>query len=81
MSIEQFMRACGTVASLYMVGFAISAMTMASIGAVGLSAQTLCTGRDCGRLEVSANPHPMPAGVAPSPYHAVLIAPLLLLDR
>ena len=79
MSLDQVMRACGTVASLYLVGFAVSAMTLASIGAVGLTNSSLCSGHDCGAVFAS-HQHLMPVS-EPTPYHAVLAAPLILLDN
>jgi hypothetical protein len=78
MSIDQVMRAFGTVASLYLVAIAISAMTVASIGAAGIASATLCSGRDCSAI-VSAH-HPVPPESPRTPFHAVLMAPMILLD-
>jgi hypothetical protein len=75
MSIDQVLRAAGTVACLYTVAIAVSAMTMASLGAVSYSTASLCSGREC---RPSGQAHTKP--VTETAYEAVFLAPLTLFD-
>ena len=73
MSIDQVLRAIGTVACLYTVGLSISAMTIASLGAVSYSTASLCSGRNC-NTTTNAQHHAAPA----TAYEAVFIAPMMM---
>ncbi len=73
MSLDQVLRAIGTIACLYTVGIAVSAMTLASLGAVSYSTASLCSGRNCG-TETVAQHHPAPA----TAYEAVFVAPMMM---
>ena len=73
MSIDQVLRAIGTVACLYTVALSVSAMTIASLGAVSYQTASLCTGRNC-NAGVAAHHYAAPT----SPYEAVFIAPMVM---
>ncbi|MEQ1577873.1 MAG: hypothetical protein ABL894_09480 [Hyphomicrobium sp.] len=73
MSIDQVLRAIGTVACLYTVGLSVSAMTVASLGAISYSTASLCSGRNCG-ASVVAQHHAAPA----TAYEAVFVAPMMM---
>jgi hypothetical protein len=72
MSIDQVMRAIGTIACLYTVALSISAMTIASLGAVGFANSTPCTAREC--VAQAKAQH----RAAPDPYEAVFLAPMVM---
>ncbi len=75
MSIDQVLRAAGTVACLYTVAIAVSAMTMASLGAVAYSTASLCSGREChssGKIHAKTAPE--------TAYEAVFLAPIMMFD-
>lgn len=72
MSIDQVMRAIGTVACLYTVALSISAMTIASLGAVSYSTASLCSGRECGGAAKAAH------RAVPDPYEAVILSPMTM---
>ena len=73
MSIDQVLRALGTAACLYTVALSVSAMTVASLGAISYQTASLCTGRHC-NTGIGAQHHAAPA----SPYDAVFIAPMIM---
>ena len=73
MSIDQVLRAIGTIACLYTVGIAVSAMTLASLGAVSYSTASLCSGRNCSAATVAQH-HPAPQNA----YEAVIVAPMMI---
>jgi hypothetical protein len=76
MSIDQVLRAIGTVACLYTVGLSVSAMTIASLGAVSYSTASLCSGRNC-TAAVVAQHHAAPE----TAYEAVFIAPMIMFSN
>lgn len=73
MSIDQVLRAIGTVACLYTVALSVSAMTVASLGAVSYSTASLCSGRNCGAASVAQH-HAAPT----TAYEAVFVAPMMM---
>ena len=73
MSIDQVLRAIGTVLCLYTVGLSVTAMTVASLGGVGYSTASLCSGREC-NATVTAQHHATPN----TAYEAVFIAPMMM---
>ena len=59
---------------MYTVALSVSAMTMASLGAVSYQTAVLCSGRNCG-TSTTAHHHAAPAD---EPYGAVFLAPMMM---
>lgn len=73
MSIDQVLRAIGTVACLYAVGLSVAAMTVASLGAASYYTTSLCSGRDCNATVIGQH-HAAPNAA----YETVFVAPMMM---